>query len=68
MVAKVTLRPMRLLERPAAVAGMGSSSFHQHFRTLTSLSPVQHTEAVRSQTQATVLKNPIPQGLGMALL
>ena len=39
-------RPMRV-ERLAAVAGMSSSSFHHHFRAVTSLSPMQFQKQLR---------------------
>ena len=39
-------RPLRV-ERLAAVAGMSPSSFHQHFRGVTSLSPVQFQKQLR---------------------
>lgn len=35
------------VERLAAVAGMSPSSFHQHFRTVTSLSPLQFQKQLR---------------------
>jgi AraC-like DNA-binding protein len=35
------------VERLAAVAGMSSSSFHQHFRAVTSLSPLQFQKQLR---------------------
>jgi AraC-like DNA-binding protein len=35
------------VERLAAVAGMSQSSFHQHFRTVTSLSPLQFQKQLR---------------------
>ena len=35
------------VERLAAVAGMSASSFHQHFRSLTSLSPLQFRKHLR---------------------
>jgi AraC-like DNA-binding protein len=46
---------MRLLDRPASlpverlasVAGMSLSSFHQHFRSVTSLSPLQFQKQLR---------------------
>ncbi len=38
--------PLRV-EQLAAVAGMGLSSFHQHFRAITSLSPLQFQKQVR---------------------
>ncbi len=38
--------PLRV-EQLAAVAGMGVSSFHQHFRAITSLSPLQFQKQVR---------------------
>lgn len=39
-------QPLRV-ERLAAVAGMSPSSFHQHFRTVTSLSPLQFQKQLR---------------------
>ncbi len=39
-------RPLPV-ERLAAVAGMSPSSFHQHFRTVTSLSPLQFLKQLR---------------------
>lgn len=39
-------RPLRV-ERLAAVAGMSPSSFHQHFRAVTSLSPLQFQKQLR---------------------
>lgn len=39
-------RPVRI-EQLAAVAGMGRSAFHQHFRATTSLSPLQFQKALR---------------------
>jgi AraC-like DNA-binding protein len=39
-------RPLPV-ERLAAVAGMSLSSFHQHFRTVTSLSPLQFQKQLR---------------------
>ncbi len=39
-------RPLRV-EQLAAVAGMSPSSFHQHFRSLTSLSPLQFQKQLR---------------------
>ena len=39
-------RPLRV-ERLAAVAGMSPSSFHQHFRAVTSLSPVRFQKQLR---------------------
>lgn len=39
-------RPLRV-ERLAAVAGMSVSSFHQHFRAVTSLSPLQFQKQLR---------------------
>ena len=39
-------RPLRV-ERLAAVAGMSSSSFHHHFRAVTSLSPMQFQKQLR---------------------
>ncbi len=39
-------RPLRI-ERLAAVAGMSSSSFHHHFRAVTSLSPLQFQKQLR---------------------
>ncbi len=39
-------RPLRV-ERLAAAAGMSLSSFHQHFRTITSLSPIQFQKRLR---------------------
>ena len=39
-------RPLRV-ERLAGVAGMSLSSFHQHFRTHTSLSPIQFQKRLR---------------------
>jgi len=35
------------VERLAAVAGMSASSFHQHFRAMTSLSPLQFQKQLR---------------------
>jgi AraC-like DNA-binding protein len=35
------------VERLAAVAGMSASSFHQHFRAVTSLSPLQFQKQLR---------------------
>ena len=35
------------VERLAAAAGMSSSSFHQHFKTVTSLSPIQFQKQLR---------------------
>jgi AraC-like DNA-binding protein len=40
------MRPLPL-ERLAAVAGMSASSFHQHFRAVTSLSPLQFQKQLR---------------------
>jgi AraC-like DNA-binding protein len=39
-------RPLRVA-RLAAIAGMSPSSFHQHFRTVTSLSPLQFQKQLR---------------------
>ncbi|MGJ5178248.1 AraC family transcriptional regulator [Bradyrhizobium oligotrophicum] len=39
-------RPLRV-EQLAAIAGMSPSSFHQHFRSLTSLSPLQFQKQLR---------------------
>ena len=39
-------RPLRV-ERLAAAAGMSSSSFHHHFRAITSLSPIQFQKHLR---------------------
>ena len=39
-------RPLRV-ERLAAVAGMSASSFHHHFRAITSLSPMQFQKQLR---------------------
>ena len=39
-------QPLRV-ERLAAVAGMSPASFHQHFRTVTSLSPLQFQKQLR---------------------
>jgi AraC-like DNA-binding protein len=39
-------RPLRV-DRLAATAGMSPSSFHQHFRTVTSLSPLQFQKQLR---------------------
>ncbi len=41
-------RPIRI-ERLAAVASMSPSSFHQHFKTLTSLTPLQYQKQLRLQ-------------------
>ena len=35
------------VERLAALAGMSSSSFHEHFRSVTSLSPLQFQKQLR---------------------
>lgn len=40
------MRPLRV-ERLASVAGMSPSSFHQHFRAVTSLSPLQFQKQLR---------------------
>ena len=39
-------RPVRI-EQLAAVANMSPSSFHQHFKTLTSLTPLQYQRQLR---------------------
>ena len=39
--------PERGVERLAEIAGMSLSSFHQHFRAITSLSPLQFRKQLR---------------------
>ncbi|HVJ33417.1 MAG TPA: AraC family transcriptional regulator [Terriglobia bacterium] len=46
LLRKDFARPLRV-EQLAAVAGMSPSSFHQHFRTVTSLSPLQFQKQLR---------------------
>lgn len=45
-VRKNFARPIRV-EDMAEVAGMSASSFHQHFRTLTAMSPLQYQKHMR---------------------
>ncbi len=45
-VRKNFMRPIRV-EEMAGVAGMSASSFHEHFRTLTAMSPLQYQKHLR---------------------
>lgn len=49
-------KPMRV-EKLARRAGMSPSSFHQWFRTLTGMSPLQYQKQLRLQEARTILRN-----------
>ena len=45
-------KPLRI-EELAGISGMGVSTFHHHFRVLTSMSPLQYQKQIRLQTART---------------
>lgn len=45
-------KPLRI-EQLAGISGMGVSTFHHHFRVLTSMSPLQYQKQIRLQTART---------------
>jgi AraC-like DNA-binding protein len=49
-------KPLRL-EELAEVAGMGVSTLHHHFRTLTALSPLQYQKQLRLQSARSLMLN-----------